>query len=173
MSSTKSFFQQVYRYKQDLQNSTHARHVKTDLWSSTVHGGINQSLVTFAYMNCIRKNYAPFFFHPSPPLLLTWTEGNNILLASIQMKENYCLQSGHKLLPTQQYQCTFILNCIFSFPSFQYIRRLKYPIWVLRNIYIHSESLLQACLWEDEKTKIVMLYLHETVPKGTTVHGER
>lgn len=45
----------------------HAWHLTRDLWSSTVHRSINQTLITVAYMNCIRKKLFNFSFtHPLP-----------------------------------------------------------------------------------------------------------
>lgn len=81
------------------------------------------------------------------------------------MKDNYCLHSGHKLFPTDQYQCTFILNCIFSFPSFQHIRSFKYPIWVLRHTYvlwIITSSMLVG-RWEKNSDVVFDIKLYQKV----------
>lgn len=98
------------------------------------------------------------------PLLLTWPEGNNILLASIYMKDNYCLQSGHKLFPYSSVSAPSSSTVSFLFPVSSTLEGLIFlsECW---GTYIHSEPLLQACLWEDERTKIVILYCSRNCTK--------
>lgn len=152
MTSTKSFFNSCIT-TEDPQSSKHARRLKTDLWLSTAQRGKNQSLVTFAQPKTLLQfsftHPLHHYLHGQKGTTLSWPPYG--WRTSTAYSQDFNISYAPHSSISSSWTASFIVPVSSALEGLSVLSECGGT-----DIYTLNHK---ACLWEDEKTKPVMLYL--------------